>query len=183
MPEKESEFLCLVNFWGKESEDENGKPVFSLGHLGHLGQDSETVDQKEFFVPQPCPNDKNGSGASGAPELSGAPDAPSAPDEKEGLGHHWGSLGHSGEEGLKPSAPGAPGAPAKNHDSENTSEKTERGCGDFKVGDRVKPADPYHERGQDTGLVEAIEGEQYVVQWERDRNVRRYNRDELAGAA
>jgi hypothetical protein len=27
--------------------------------------------------------------------------------------------------------------------------------------------------------VESIEGEQYVVQWQRDRNLRRYTREEL----
>jgi hypothetical protein len=53
----------------------------------------------------------------------------------------------------------------------------------LKVGDLVKPADPYHERGQDTGIVESIEGEQYVVQWQSNRNVRRYTRNELAVAA
>jgi hypothetical protein len=46
-------------------------------------------------------------------------------------------------------------------------------------GDRVKLADPFHERGQDTGIVESIEGEQYVVQWQRDRNLRRYTRKAL----
>jgi hypothetical protein len=49
----------------------------------------------------------------------------------------------------------------------------------LKVGDRVKPADPFHERGQDTGIVESIEGEQFVVQWHSDLNLRRYTSDEL----
>jgi uncharacterized protein (DUF927 family) len=64
---------------------------------------------------------------------------------------------------------------SKNHVSENISEKDR----EFKVGDRVKPADPFHERGEDMGIVESIEGEQYVVQWQRDRLTRRYTREEL----
>jgi hypothetical protein len=47
------------------------------------------------------------------------------------------------------------------------------------IGDRVKPADPFHERGEDAGIVESIEGEQFVVQWQSDRNLRRYTYDEL----
>jgi uncharacterized protein (DUF927 family) len=77
---------------------------------------------------------------------------------------------------------GTLGTPKK-HDSCNTSEKTDRPNCEFKVGDLVKPADPYHERGQDTGIVESSEGEQYVVQWQSDRNVRRYTSDELRVAA
>jgi hypothetical protein len=77
------------------------------------------------------------------------------------------------------------------HDSRNTSEQDREQSCEFKVGDLVKPADLYRERGKDTGTVESIavadgkpfEGEQYVVQWQRDRNVRRYTHDELAGAA
>jgi putative DNA primase/helicase len=76
-------------------------------------------------------------------------------------------------------SPVSPVSPVKKHDSRNISEKTDRGCSEFKVGDRVKPADPFHERGQDAGIVESIKGEQYVVQWQRDRNLRRYTREEL----
>ena len=64
---------------------------------------------------------------------------------------------------------------SKKHVSENVSEKDR----EFKVGDRVKPADPFHERGEDAGIVESIEGEQFVVQWQSDRNLRRYTYDEL----
>jgi hypothetical protein len=49
----------------------------------------------------------------------------------------------------------------------------------FKIGELVKPSDPYHGRGQDIGIVEAIEGEQYLVQWESDDNIRRYSHGEL----
>ncbi len=49
----------------------------------------------------------------------------------------------------------------------------------LKIGDLVKPSDPYHGRGQDIGIVEAIEGEHYVVQWESDDLVRRYTHEEL----
>jgi hypothetical protein len=72
----------------------------------------------------------------------------------------------------------SPVSPVENRVSENASEQ-ER---EFKVGDRVKPADPFHERGQDVGIVKSIEGEQYVVQWQSDSNVRRYTRDELVVA-
>jgi hypothetical protein len=72
-------------------------------------------------------------------------------------------------------SPLSPLSPAKNRVSETASERDR----EFKVGDRVKPADPFHERGQDAGIVESIEGEQYVVQWQRDRNHRRYTYDEL----
>ena len=64
---------------------------------------------------------------------------------------------------------------SKNHVSENVFENTHQ----FQVGDRVKPSDPFHERGQDAGIVESIEGEQYAVQWQSDRNLRRYTCDEL----
>jgi hypothetical protein len=47
------------------------------------------------------------------------------------------------------------------------------------TGDRVKPADPFHEWGQDAWIVKSIEGEQLVVQWQSDRNLRRYTREEL----
>ena len=53
----------------------------------------------------------------------------------------------------------------------------------IKIGDRVKPADPDRERGQDTGILGSIEGEQYVVQWQNDGITRRYTRDELVVAA
>jgi hypothetical protein len=88
--------------------------------------------------------------------------------------------------------------PGKKYDSRNTSEKTDRASapqggrerGQFNVGDLVKPIDIYRERGKDTGTVESIavtdgkpfEGEQYVVQWQRDRNVRHYTHDELTVA-
>jgi hypothetical protein len=53
----------------------------------------------------------------------------------------------------------------------------------FKIGELVKPSDPYHGRGQDIGIVEAIEGEQYLVQWESDDRVRRYSYGELQAVA
>ena len=76
---------------------------------------------------------------------------------------------------------------SKNYDSHNVAANNERGgspaqhrgCDEFKVGGCVKPADPYHERGQDLGIVKEIEGEQYVVQWKSDSNLRRYIREEL----
>jgi putative DNA primase/helicase len=80
-------------------------------------------------------------------------------------------------------SPMSPVSPVKKHDSRNAAEKTHEQSCEFKIGDRVKPADPYHERGQDTGIVESIEGEQYVVQWQRDRNLRRYTREELQAIA
>ncbi|WP_373538650.1 DUF3987 domain-containing protein [Chamaesiphon sp.] len=53
----------------------------------------------------------------------------------------------------------------------------------LKVDDLVKPSDLFHERGQDVGIVKAIEGELYSVVWNSDRVVRRYTNDELAVVA
>ena len=69
----------------------------------------------------------------------------------------------------------SPVSPVENHVSENSPQKTHQ----FQVGDRVKPSDLFHGRGQDAGIVESIDGEQYVVQWQSDRNLRRYTHDEL----
>ena len=71
---------------------------------------------------------------------------------------------------------------SKKQNSVNVPEQDRERDSGFKVGDRVKPSDPDRERRQDTGIVESIEGEQYVAQWQRDRNVRRYTRDELTVA-
>jgi Domain of unknown function (DUF3854) len=60
--------------------------------------------------------------------------------------------------------------------SRNTSKYVTR----FNVGDRVKAADPYHQRGCDLGVVKEIEGHFYLVEWESDRKCYRYTIDELA---
>ena len=85
--------------------------------------------------------------------------------------------------GSSSSSPLSPLSPHKKQTSSNAPEKNHKHSSEFKVSDLVKPSDPYHERGQDTGIVESIEGEQYVVQWQSDSNVRRYTRDELQLAA
>jgi hypothetical protein len=101
--------------------------------------------------------------------------SPGESSDKNSTGLGWTQPELSQGETSTMSSPLSPASPAKNRVSENASEQ-ER---EFKVGDRVKPADPYHERGQDMGIVESIEGEQYVVQWQRDRLARRYTYDEL----
>jgi hypothetical protein len=53
----------------------------------------------------------------------------------------------------------------------------------FQEGDLVKPSDSFHERGQDTGIIEAIEGNFYQVAWDSDGKVRRYTVEELEVAA
>jgi Domain of unknown function (DUF3854) len=71
-------------------------------------------------------------------------------------------------------------------DTDDTDDKTtlfSKQDEKFKIGDLVKPSDPYHGRGQDIGMVEAIEGEHYAVQWESDDLVRRYTHEELQSLA
>jgi hypothetical protein len=101
--------------------------------------------------------------------------SPGESSSKNGSGLGWTQPELSQGETSTMSSPLSPASPAKNRVSENASE---RDC-EFKVGDRVKPADPFHERGQDAGVVESIEGEQFVVQWQSDRLARRYTYDEL----
>jgi hypothetical protein len=49
----------------------------------------------------------------------------------------------------------------------------------LKLGDRVKTSDPYFERALDTGIIDTIEGDVFVVRWDSDGKIRRYTWDEL----
>ena len=61
----------------------------------------------------------------------------------------------------------------------NSSNTNKKYVDRFNVGDRVKAADPYHQRGCDLGIVKEIEGDFYSVEWESDRKCYRYTFDEL----
>jgi Domain of unknown function (DUF3854) len=61
----------------------------------------------------------------------------------------------------------------------NSSNTNKKYVDRFNVGDCVKAADPYHQRGCDLGVVKEIEGDVYSVEWESDRKCYRYTFDEL----
>jgi putative DNA primase/helicase len=171
---KQQRFFVFRDFW---TNDESSPS--DLGNCKKVVDSVDSVDSKaeicseSEFLPSPGESSsQNGSGLGGlAPEISESTE--SSDENSTGLG--WTQPELSQGETSTMSSPLSPASPAKNRVSETASE---RDC-EFKVGDRVKPADPFHERGQDMGIVESIEGEQYVVQWQRDRNLRRYTREEL----
>jgi putative DNA primase/helicase len=175
---KQQRFFVFRDFWTNDerspSDLGNRKKVVDL--VDSVDSKAEISSESEFLPSPGESSSKNGSGLSGlAPEISESTES----SDKNSTGLGWTQPESSQGETSTMSSPPSPPSPAKNRVSENASERDR----EFKVGDRVKPADPYHERGQDMGIVESIEGEQYVVQWQRDRNIRRYNRDELVGVA
>jgi hypothetical protein len=169
---------CLRDFWTNDERSPS-----DLGNRKKVVDSVDLVDSKAEigseteFLPSPGESSsKNGSGLSGlAPEISESTES----SDKNSTGLGWTQPELFQGDAYTMSSPASPLSPAKNRVSETASER-ER---EFKIGDRVKPTDPFHERGQDMGIVESSEGEQYVVQWQRDRNLRRYTRDELAGVA
>jgi putative DNA primase/helicase len=171
---KQQRFFVFRDFWTNDerSPSDLGNHKKVLDSVDSVDSKAESDSETEFLSSPGESSSKNESGLGGlAPEISESTE--SSDENSTGLG--WTQPELSQGETSTMSSPLSPASPAKNRVSENASEQ-ER---EFKVGDRVKPADPYHERGQDMGIVESIEGEQYVVQWQRDRNLRRYTREEL----
>jgi hypothetical protein len=165
---------CLRDFWTNDerspSDLRDRKKV--LDSVDSVDSKAEVGSENESLSSPGESSSKNGSGLGGlAPEISESTES----SDKNSTGLGWTQPELSQGETSTMSSPLSPASPAKNHVSENASEQD---C-EFKVGDRVKPANPFHERGQDMGIVESIEGEQYVVQWQRDRLTRRYTREEL----
>jgi putative DNA primase/helicase len=136
-----------------QSESQTALPVYTTENP-HVHGVHGCNKNENTFLPQPC--------------------TPCTPVESPDV-HGCTQLESSQDKGFdEPCTPCTPCTPKK-HDYQNVSANNR----EFKLGDRVKPADPFHERGQDAGIVESIEGEQFVVQWQSDRNLRRYTREEL----
>jgi putative DNA primase/helicase len=171
---KQQRFFVFRDFWTNDERSPS-----DLGNREKVVDSVDSVDSKAEISPEtgflPSPGEsssKNGSGLGGlAPEISESTES----SDKNGSGLGWTQPELSQGETSTMSSPASPPSPAKNCVSENASERDR----EFKIGDRVKPADPFHERGEDAGIVESIEGEQLVVQWQSDRNIRRYTREEL----
>jgi uncharacterized protein (DUF927 family) len=179
---KKRSFFAFREFW-VESEQEKmpqNKAAFGndekpTGLTGLTGLPPETSSDSVFEESRNQRDSENPNGTTGLeidPIISSSPVSPVG---ENSTGLERDSLEPSPEAALGTPVPLVPLVPFKNHISENASEKDR----EFKVGDLVKPADPFHERGQDAGIVESIEGEQFVVQWQSDRNLRRYTREEL----
>jgi putative DNA primase/helicase len=171
---KQQRFFVFRDFWTNDerSPSDLGNHKKVLDSVDSVDSKAEICSESEFLPSPDESSSQNGSGLGGlAPEISESTES----SDKNSTGLGWTQPELSQGETSTMSSPLSPLSPVKNRVSENASERDR----EFKVGDRVKPADPYHERGQDMGIVESIEGEQYVVQWQRDRNLRRYTREEL----
>ena len=171
---KQQRFFVFRDFWTNDerSPSDLGNHKKVLDSVDSVDSKAEICSESEFLPSPGESSSQNGSGLGGlAPEISESTES----SDKNSTGLGWTQPELSQGETSTMSSPLSPPSPAKNRVSETASARDR----EFKVGDLVKPADPYHERGQDMGIVESIEGEQYVVQWQRDRNIRRYNREEL----